>query len=178
MKIRPLRDYDEHEVLNFFAYDLDSGDAGEFVKVDASNGAELTDHLDTAAIGAQFANTVGKRWTVPARVTHTSSGEDPLGMLLYDIRETDENGEKLIFRPQKAIEMNVVRSGESVPVLTRGVVLMLSGGVTNDPVPGTSAYSQDNGGVGTDEGVSGAGKIGTWLGARDANGDALLKIAL
>ncbi len=178
MKIRPLRDYSEHDVLNFFAFDLDSGDAGEFVQVDSSNGAELTDFHDTAAIGQQFGNTVGKRWTAPARVTHTASGEQALGMMLYDVREQDENGEQLIFNPQKAIEMNVVRSGEAVPILTRGVVLILSGAVVGDPVPGTNAFTAAAGEVGTDEGASGAGQVGVWLGARDANGDALLKVAL
>ena len=47
----------------------------------------------------------------------------PLGMLLYDVREDDENGEKLIFNPRKAAENDYVISGQAVPILTRGIVL-------------------------------------------------------
>ena len=55
-----------------------------------------------------------------------------LGVTLYQTALKDENGEKLLYYPQKKLETQSVLSGEAVPVLTRGVItLSLSAGSSN-----------------------------------------------
>jgi hypothetical protein len=133
--LKPFRDYSEHEVVNLFAY---SGAAegssviltkGAAVKVSAegftvgptSSSANQPIEL-LGNVGAAFPLSQSQRFGVRPKVTLATSG-DVLGLTLLDVRELDENGEKLIFNPRKAAEMNVVISGQAVPVLTRGVVL-------------------------------------------------------
>ena len=52
----------------------------------------------------------------------SSKKESVLGVTLYQTARTDENGEKLLYYPQKKLETQSVLSGEAVPVLTRGVI--------------------------------------------------------
>jgi hypothetical protein len=98
-------------------------------------------------------------------------------MLLYDVKEVDENGEKLIFNPRKADEMQVALSGQAVPILTRGLVML--NGVTKltavEAVAGGKAWTHDDGGIAT-SGVTNANQIGVFLGGTGANGDVLLKL--
>ena len=84
--IRPFRDYDEHDVINLFAY---SGDLpvnkGTFVKLQA--GWKNTDELQRlGAVGGTFTNTVSERYGVNAKVAAATSGATVLGMLLYDVK--------------------------------------------------------------------------------------------
>jgi hypothetical protein len=171
--LRPFRDYDEHDVVNLFAY---SGSLpvtkGTIVKI-VGNGWKNTDELDMlGSPGASYGNTVSERYGVAAKVGTAGSGEAGLGVLLYDVKETDENGEKLIFNPRKAAEMGVAISGQAVPVATRGVFLY--SGVAGTPVAGGAAYWNGS----EISSVTGANSIGTFLGAKDSDGNVLVKINL
>ena len=95
-----------------------------------------------------------------------------------DVRELDENGEKLIFNPRKAAEMGVVLSGQAVPVLTKGLVTY--SGATQGVAVGNFAFVSGTAGE-----LAGAAtlpglttKVGKWLSANDSAGIALLKIEL
>jgi hypothetical protein len=139
--LKPFRDYSEHDVVNLFAY---SGAAessaviltkGAAVKVSAegftvgpSNSSANQAIELLGNVGAAFPLSQSQRFGVRPKVTLATSG-DVLGLTLLDVREVDENGEKLIFNPRKAAEMNVVISGQSVPVLTRGVILYSGDGI-------------------------------------------------
>jgi hypothetical protein len=141
--LRPFRDYSEHEVLNLFTYSgapestavmLTKGGA---VKLSAegfttgptsSSANQPIDFLGD--VGAAFPLSFSPRFGVRPKVTLATSG-DVLGLTLMDVRELDENGEKLIFNPRKAAEMNVVISGQAVPVLTRGVVYYSGSAIAN-----------------------------------------------
>jgi hypothetical protein len=141
--LRPFRDYSEHEVLNLFAY---SGAAesssvivtkGAAVKLSAEGftvgptSSSANQPIDLLGpVGATFPLSDSQRFGVRPKVTLATSG-DVLGLTLLDVRELDENGEKLIFNPRKAAEMNVVISGQAVPVLTRGVVLYSGSTIAN-----------------------------------------------
>ena len=141
--LRPFRDYSEHEVLNLFAF---SG-AAESAAVMATRGLAVklsaegftTGPTSSSAnqpidflgdVGAAFPLSFSPRFGVRPKVTLATSG-DVLGLTLMDVRELDENGEKLIFNPRKAAEMNVVISGQAVPVLTRGVVYYSGSAIAN-----------------------------------------------
>jgi hypothetical protein len=142
--LRPFRDYSEHEVLNLFTY---SGAAessaviltrGAAVKLSAEGFTTGPSNTGTYKVidflgdvgGTSFPFSNSQRFGVRPKVTLATSG-DVLGLTLLDVRELDENGEKLIFNPRKAAEMNVVISGQAVPVLTRGVVLYSGTAIAN-----------------------------------------------
>lgn len=177
--LRPFLDYSEHDVCNLFSY---SG------AIPAYRGTVLTfvasgwrtDETNTnilGSVGASYANTVSTRWgTLPALQT-ASTGTSVAGIMLWDVREVDENGEPLRYNPRKAAEMQVALSGQSVPVLTKGFVLIsgvLNGGVT----AGQLAYPSGAGEITTnsvnvpDE----SSIVGKFFGRIDTYGYALLHV--
>jgi len=195
--LKPFRSYDEHDVVNLFAldypvFDLNVDDAkikkGKLVTV--SNGWKNTDEaLDshglggaaaTTSPGKSFANTVSLRYGTTARVNPTASGVAPLGITLWDMAERDENGEKLLYHPRKAAEMQAVISGQTMPVLTKGIVLY-KGQLTDVAVgAGVNVYNSTsgNGELSIDNPSSTATKVGKTLGAKDDQGYVLLKVEL
>jgi len=188
--LRPFRDYSEHEVLNLFAFSGTAESAavmatrGAAVRISAegfttgpssSSANQPTDFLGD--VGAAFPLSNSQRFGVRPKVTLATSG-DVIGLTLMDVRELDENGEKLIFNPRKAAEMNVVISGQAVPVLTRGVVLYSGSTITNATagqfavVSGTIGDLANTSTLRTNEVA-----VGKFLG-NAVNGTALIKIML
>jgi hypothetical protein len=198
--LRPFRDYSEHDVVNLFTYSGQQNangviaTAGTVVKV-IGNGfqpivASTTPGgtgflgavpVDLAGlVGAGFANTVSDRYALTAKVTAATSGDAALGITLLSTQELDENGEKLVFNPRKAAEKNVVVSGQSVPVLTKGVVVY-SGDEIGSAAVGAGVYLS-NLNVGelstvnsTAGGATPGNKVGTLLSV-PVNGVALIKL--
>jgi hypothetical protein len=188
--LRPFRDYSEHEVVNLFAY---SGAAesssviltkGAAVKVSAegftvgptSSSANQPIEL-LGNVGAAFPLSQSQRFGVRPKVTLATSG-DVLGLTLLDVRELDENGEKLIFNPRKAAEMNVVISGQAVPVLTRGVILYSGDGIAAATAGQHAVVSGSAGELANVSALRGTEvSVGKFLGNAVSN-TALIKIAL
>ena len=103
-----------------------------------------------------------------------------MGVLLHDVKETDENGEKLVFNPRKAAEMEVALSGQAVPVLTRGIVLYSGTNLAaQTPAVGTKLYFDASGELNTGviDDTAGA-HVGVCLGGKDSNSHVLVKINL
>ena len=173
----PFRDYDEHDVLNLFSF---SGTLpvtkGHLVQISGSGWQNTSEMEFLGDVGYNHTNTVSERYGVPAHVALcTTSAHTPMGMTLYDVKETDENGEKLIFNPRKAAEMEVALSGQAVPILTRGIVLY-SGGNLAAATVGASLYHDANGELTT---ASALGTVvGKALGEPDGNGHVLVRINL
>lgn len=176
--IKPFRQYGEHDVLNgFFRFSgTIPAQAGTFVKV--VSGWLADQHSNNLGdVGASYANEVSYRWGLPAQVGACSaSGDITIGILLNDVREVDENGEKLIFKRQKAIENNWVISGEGVNILSKGYLLY--SGVAGTPTAGAAAFLGTDGGVNVSGSVSNASvtRVGTFLSPKDASGWTLLKL--
>ena len=119
--LRPFRDYDEHDVVNLFTLTDNSTDLtadnskvnkGTLVQInddDEPNGWLNTDEsvADLGNAGTAVGGTVSLRYGVTAKVKPCESGSVPLGITLYDMAERDENGEKLLYNPRKAEEMNI-----------------------------------------------------------------------
>ena len=153
IRILPFRQYAEQDVVNLYALkgtDVNdnlatkgNGDAGVFVSV--SNG-KLDDGPVTYASSSYLGKTdypyVGRDQypSVQLRAGAASTGDSVLGMTLNQTALKDENGEKLLYYPQKALENQTVLSGQAVPVLTRGVVA-LNGSAGGDF--GNNAYVDD-----------------------------------
>tara|TARA_B100000497_G_scaffold127210_1_gene168247 strand:- start:400 stop:978 length:579 start_codon:yes stop_codon:yes gene_type:complete len=148
----PFRQYDDNDVINMFAMEGTDKAAGTLVKVSAAN---LNDDLvDLVDGGSAFLTSQGNAYSPlsvnPLRVDSAGSGDAALGILLRDVRDTDENGEKLRFYPQKKEELQCVLSGESVPVATKGVFTLLEGAFTGSVIPtaGTDVYGHAAGKLG------------------------------
>jgi|TARA_R110000751_G_scaffold298733_3_gene408899 hypothetical protein len=186
-RLMPFRDYDEHDVVNLFAFGdtavtLDSSTtvhAGSVVKIKTgwTNSAEMQMLGD---VGASYDNVVSQRYGVNAEVEYANGGsESLLGITLYDVREYDENGEVLKFNPQKAAELQAAISGQAVPVATKGTFLFATGAFT--AVAGTisagdTLYASGNGQI-TNVAAENS-SIGKALGGVDDDGSVLIKLEL
>jgi hypothetical protein len=185
-RLKPFRDYSEHDVINLFAFGdpavtLGTTDviyAGSAVKVRV--GWQNTDELSFIGnVGAGYNNTVSQRYGVSAEVEYTDGGADEaaLGITLYDVREYDENGEKLAFNPRKQAELQASLTGQAVPVATRGVFLMATGAWASSPgvVFNQDVFATGNGQVTTLGAKATNNRIGRTLGNPDADGSVLVK---
>ena len=183
-KLRPFRDYSEHDVINLFAFDGTSATRGAIVKLVAAkgwvNGADWKLDSSESMLGFTLGNVVSERHALKSTVQLADSGDTAMGMLLYDVAEYDENGEKLLYNPRKAVEMQTVVSGQAVPVVTDGIFLV--NGIYGDQLAdaGVKAWALDDGQIGAlavgQE--ANAVQIGKFLGAKSTNGDVLLKLEL
>lgn len=177
--IKQFRDYDDHDVINLFTVNDPSLNKGTFVQPTSSNGVNFSDPTLVGNI-SPFSNSQSTLFSVPWKVTAATSGKKPgevVGMLLKDHRSFDENGENLVFKPRKAAEMDVTTSGQAVPILTKGVVLI--NGFAGAPAFGSGAAIGDNsdGNLKVVSPYDPATCVGKFLGAA-GGGYALLKINL
>lgn len=187
--LRPFRDYSEHNVLNLFAYDTSALTAGSIsvtkgtlVKIGTGwknydSSAELGGGLEFIGSAGTLdpTNVTSQRYGVVAKVIETTTGETPLGMTLYDVKDADENGELLKYNPRKAAEMQAVIPGQAVPVVTRGIFLVKD--VAGNPAAGGTAYAGVSGQISASSAGS-AVAVGKFLGAKDNNNDTLVKLEL
>ena len=187
--LRPFRDYDEHDVINLFALDEAAGvdvTKGHFVAFGSANEGWRNAHGDDQGlqnvmlgdVGQGYDNTVSQRYGVSSRVKLADANDtDVLGMLLYDVKETDENGEQLKFNPRKAAENDWAISGQAVPIVTRGIFLY-SGSVlaAANGKGGQVLYIDANGELTDSNG--GGDIVGMSLGGVDDNNHQLVRINL
>ena len=141
-RLLPFRQYNEHDVVNMFALDdsvlsatesitgFHSGDAGVFVKVSVGNlDLDPVTYGTNAYLGKTDYPFVGANQypSVSLKVTPAASGDiRPLGITLWETAKYDENGQKLIYYPQKAAENQVLLPGQTVPVATKGIFTVTS----------------------------------------------------
>lgn len=175
--LKPFRDYDEHDVINLFAVNAASANKGSVVTAD-SNGINLKDATSLDNLSS-YGNTLSAQFNVPWTVSLAASGATKgqiVGLLLKDVRKVDENGEQLIFNPRKAAEMDVIISGQAAPVLTKGVVLV--SGIVGTPGFGSGAAVSDAGGGDLKVVAYSSATVGKFLGPKNDEGYALLKVEL
>ena len=132
LRLYPFRQYSEQDVINLFASDTadtspstnGNGSAGVFVKVSAGNlDQDPITYADNGYLGKTDYPFVGAAQypSVPLTFTAATAGTPVLGITLNQTLLEDENGEKLLYNPVKATELQAVLSGQAVPVATRGV---------------------------------------------------------
>tara|TARA_Y100000593_G_scaffold91594_1_gene180851 strand:- start:322 stop:909 length:588 start_codon:yes stop_codon:yes gene_type:complete len=185
-RLRPFRDYDEHEVINLFAFGDDAQAlgttdvvyAGSCVKVKTGwqNDQEVA---ELGNVGASYNNVVSQRYGVTAEVEYTDGGADEaaLGIMLNDVREYDENGEALKFNPRKADELQACLTGQAVPIATRGLFLMATGAFTssNNIAINMDIFATGDGKITTQGTKAVNNRIGRTLGGPDSDGSVLIK---
>lgn len=135
MNLKPIRQFDENDVINFYSLVEASGNAGELVEYvswnPSADDAYTTDNL------SPFGGTSVPRYVNAAKVKLATSGNESnvAGLLLVDVRQTDQLGRPLIYDAQRWNELNVVYSGQTVPLAKRGIFLV--SGFTGTPGPGS-----------------------------------------
>lgn len=161
-RILPYRDYSEHDVLNLFSLDTgaytianaksdavagSAFDSGVVVKVNPLKGelpGDLPGGLSEHASDEDLRNYLGASPTSAhigynaypyngMTVEPAGAGDVAVGITLRETLAYDENGEKLLYYKQKLDEAQAVLPGQTVPVLTRGLVLLDSNAVTGNP---------------------------------------------
>ena len=180
LRTLPFRQYNETDVINMFAMgtgfinesvtDSGNGDAGVFVTVESGNL-----NLDTIVYDSAYDSYLGKTTyphvgvnqypRVSLSLKPATSGDAFIGMTLRQTAKFDENGEKLLYYPQKAEELMCMLPGQSVPIAKRGMFALAASAFAGS-VPGVGS------GIKLPSGVSGkvtgctnvdAQKIGTVL---------------
>lgn len=126
MKLKPLRQYSEADVINgFFALNSNTGDEGQLVSI-SSGWVNGTDNHRDIALTSQ-ANVVSNRRVLKSEVKLATSGQDKgdvLGMLLVNVRSVDYLGRDLMYDDVRKVEANAVVSGEAVKFVKRGLFLV------------------------------------------------------
>jgi len=196
--LKPFRQHAETDVINLFSLQDDDGDIVASYADLKADGAKMTkgilvsikgngwknsdDPVGNAGIGnagVGITNTVSLRYGVAAAVEPYKAAEEPLGITLWDVAEVDENGEKLVYNPRKAAEMQAVVSGQAVPVLTKGIILYSGLMSADPPSAGDPVYANKTQGGQLSKALqTNAPQVGIALGDIDADGFQLIKIDL
>lgn len=124
----PYHAYDEHEVISLYSKDV-TGLAGELVKI--VTGSANPQNADGWAIGTSVGASVynnqaiSQRYETKMKVTATVSGDtiySAIGFTELSTLEYDENGIPLRYNEHRAREIGSVISGETVPIITKGII--------------------------------------------------------
>lgn len=186
--LKPLRSYDEHDVIEFFAHVDGSANKGSLVSIVQATGNTNVWNNGNSPVSpllgvyGQLTNTPSRTYAVRNevnwKVKNAASGDVPLGFTLYDVREVNAYGDKLIYRPRhERYENDLVVSGEAVPIVTKGVFKI--NGFTGTPGPNSGAVpSTTSGYLLVTSTTTGVANVGKFLTSVDADGYALFKLNL
>ena len=148
-RLLPFRSYDDNDVINFYSLDAITGEAGSVVRVSDADlnqqPVEYTSRGDSDSWVEQQGNALSLYPQVPYKVTKvsaTGAAVHPLGILLRDVRAKDENGENLLYYPEKREELQCVVSGEAVPIATKGIFTLNVRGLTDGVIPNINDVAQ------------------------------------
>ena len=177
LRILPFRQYSEEDVVHLYRIadggelaattDSGTGDAGVFVKVSAGDfSADPVAYASDSYLGKTDYPFVGRAQypKVGLQMEAATTGSAVLGISLLQTAKADENGEKLLYNPQKAAELQAVLPGQAVPVATKGVFTVSAAAVDGTLTPGAKFQISANAGKITGAAVDGALAIGTVLG--------------
>jgi hypothetical protein len=144
--------------------------AGTVVKVKNTTNGLNADFAHGQA-GDNYLNVQGNAYSPeivnPLKVQKAGDGDVALGITLRDVRETDENGEKLLYYKQKLLELYGVLPGEAVPVLTKGIITVAASGVAGTPTPGDKVYLGAGANAGKFSTNNANAEVGICLGSGD-----------
>ena len=140
LRILPFRQYSDHDVVNLFSViasdvntattDSGAGDAGLFVKVaDGNFDAAPITYQTNSYLGDTsypFLGTTEMYPEVNLKITGAADEDHCIGMTLFQTAKNDENGEKLLYNPQKQEELQAMLPGQAVPIATKGIFTLSS----------------------------------------------------
>ena len=161
LRILPFRQYSDHDVVNLYSViasdvndattDSGAGDAGVFVTVSNGNfDADPVTYQTNTYLGDTsypFLGTTEMYPEVNLKITGAKGEDHCLGMTLYQTAKNDENGEKLLYNPQKQEELQAMLPGQAVPIATKGIFTLSSSafdGPLTDFAPGNRIKLSSN----------------------------------
>ena len=140
LRLLPFRQYNETDVINLYQVvptgtnSMDTpfvnggNDNGVLVKaVNADFSADPISYATDSYLGKTDYPFIGRDQYPSTPLTCNEAASGDAGVLGVTLRQTltyDENGEKLLYYPQKAIEMQAVLTGQAVPILGKGVITL------------------------------------------------------
>lgn len=145
-KLLPFRQINDNDIINQFSL-VGTGEAGLLVSVTNGNFDDGHNWDFTNFPGAQFNRVSSYIYKTTTTVSQSTSGQTKysvLGFTLFNVAEFDENGEKYRYYKQKATENNVILSGKTVPVLTKGLLTLASGAYNGTPAIGSVIIPSDS----------------------------------
>ena len=163
LRILPFRQYSDHDVVNLFSViasdvntattDSGAGDAGLFVKVaDGNFDADPITYQTNSYLGDTsypFLGTTEMYPEVNLKITGAADEDHCIGMTLFQTAKNDENGEKLLYNPQKQEELQAMLPGQAVPIATKGIFTLSSSafdGPLTSSAPGNRSKLSSNAG--------------------------------
>jgi len=165
-RLLPFRQYDENDVVNLFALKADSvnlksvgpnddGINADGVLVSVVSGTYGGDTINFDDVNNQgffatYSSPVGRNQypANPLKVEAASSGNhNAIGVTLRSTLAIDENGESLLFNPVKKDELQAVLSGQTVPVLSKGIITVTENAIRagERPAPGQPLLAVSDG---------------------------------
>lgn len=140
MQLKPFRAYDEHDVINLYSLLENSGNAGDLVQFSSWNPSD-SDGYDATNNLSPFPGLTIPRYVNKAKVALSTSGSTNVcaGILLWDVRTNDALGRPLIYDAQRWNELQVVYSGQTVPLAKRGMFVVSGYEGTAGPGSGIAA---------------------------------------
>ena len=186
--LKPFRQHAQEDVINMFAHVSGSVNKGTVVKIHRASGN--TDLLRTTSghpylKGTRDASRDGlpsyiytMNYEVDWKLQNAVSGDKPLGVTLNDVRTNNAWNQDIYFERHELAEGDIVPSGESVPVLTRGLLKMNS--FTTNAVLNSDLVCSTTipGRVDVVTNTASISRVGKILTTEDADGFALVKIEL
>ena len=153
IRLLPFRQYNEHDVINLFrasdtiitsipasedvagvAAPNQNGnhDNGVLVSIASADFTkEPVEYGTDAYLGKTDYPHIGRNQYPKATPTYdVATDTGALGVALRQTLTHDENGEKMLYYPQKALELNAVLPGQAVPILTRGLITVSAAGLS------------------------------------------------
>ena len=172
MQLLPFRQYGEEDVINLYALVEASGDAGCLAEAVSMNPSIVDEFVDGGL--APYSKMYSPRIATAAKAQLATSGSDAkvVGVMLYNVREYDDLGRKLILENQRYNELQVVISGQTCPMLRQGMVTVK--GFDGVAGPG-SGIGVSNAGAGNWKvlAAGAAGSLGQFLSTTGNNGQAI-----
>ncbi len=144
-KLLPFRQINDNDIVNQFSL-IGTGEAGLLVSVSGGNFDDSHNWDYTNFPGASYTRVssfIYKTTTTVAQATSGQTKYQVLGFTLFNVAEFDENGEKYRYYKEKATENNVILSGKTVPVLTKGLLTLASGAYNGTPQVGSVIIASD-----------------------------------
>jgi hypothetical protein len=194
--LKPLLNINEHDLIPFFAFSgIIPQTKGVFVTVVASGWQNPINPVvpvgnlagSSGPYGGEtfsFNQAYAPLWGAPQSVQLSTTGDKPLGVLFYDVRELGFLNYPLRFDPVRRAEAQCALSGEAVQVARAGMFLVSGVSLITGTGAGTGLLANPtNSGVKCD--VSGGWvvtsnidvlKVGQFLGAKDADGFYLIDV--
>lgn len=126
-RLHPFSDVGPHDRINLYSLDQ-TGLAGQLVKIATGSANPQTTEVDgfsSTPMGVTVNGAYSMRYETLWKVSPTVSGDtrfSALGVSEYSTLEYDENGFPLKFFTNRGKEIGAVISGETIPVVTKGLI--------------------------------------------------------